>query len=193
MKRVFVSLVFSALAAGVVAAQQGAAVPPPPPPAQAAPSVVLAVGDKAPEFSLPGTDGKTYKLSQLKGKAVVLAWYPAAMTNGCTRECRSIRDSSDAITKFDVAYFMASVDTQEKNKQFADQEKVNFPMLSDTDKSVATAYGVLGRGGVASRWTFYIGPDGKITFIDKNVNPNVDHAGTDLAAKLTELGVKPKK
>ena len=70
---------------------------------------------QAPDFSLPGTDGKTHKLSDYKGKTVVVAWYPAAFTGGCTAECKSFRDSGEAIKKFDVAYFMASVDTPEKN------------------------------------------------------------------------------
>jgi thioredoxin-dependent peroxiredoxin len=172
---------------GTIAGQTPAAQNPP-----TVPAVELKVGDQAPDFTLPGTDGKTYQLSKLKGKTVVLAWYPAALTSGCTLECRSIRDNSETITKFDVAYFMASVDTQEKNKQFADQEQANFPMLSDTDKKVGTAYGVLNARGIANRWTFYIGPDGKILFIDKNVNPTVANAGQILAAKLQELGVKKK-
>ncbi len=85
---------------------------------------------------------------------------------------------------------MASVDTPEKNLAFAKQEEANFPMLSDPEKKVAAAYGVLGSRGVASRWTFYIGPDGRIAHIDKAVNVNT--AGQDLAAKLAELKV-PKK
>ena len=83
----------------------------------------LKVGDPAPAFSLPGTDGKTHTLADYKGKEVVLAWYPAAFTGGCTAECRSIRDASNTISKYDVAYFMASVDTPEKNKAFAEQEQ----------------------------------------------------------------------
>lgn len=189
MTRVVVSVLITGLAAVAASAQQAA-----PQSQTPAAAVELKVGDKAPEFSLPGTDGKTYKLSALKGKAVVLAWYPKAMTSGCTAECRSIRDNSETIKKFNVAYFMASVDTQEDNKKFSDQEQANFPMLSDTDKKVAIAYGVVPAtgAGLAKRWTFYIGPDGKITFLDKNVNPNVKTAGADLAAKLTELGVKHK-
>ena len=161
-------------------------------PAQAPPELKVKVGDKAPDFSLPGTDGKTHKLADYKGKTVVVAWYPAAFTGGCTAECRSIRDASDTISKYDIVYFMASVDTPEKNKAFADQEQANFPMLSDTDKKVATAYGVLNARGVANRWTFYIAPDGKIQFIDKNVNPTVATAGEVLAKKLEELGVQKK-
>lgn len=178
-------------------------------PAQAAaqaPAVELKVGDTAPEFSLPGTDGKTHKLSDYRGKAVVLAWYPAAFTGGCTIECKSFRDAGAAIQAFDVAYFMASVDTPERNLEFAKMEQANFPMLSDPEKRVAAAYGVLGPAGTApraARWTFYIGPDGKILFIDKTVNAQIQELsnnscttncgpGPKLAAKLAELNVKKK-
>ena len=181
-KLLFVSAMCVAVAS-VAAAQT-------PAPAPAAPTVQLKVGDKAPEFSLPGTDGKTHKLSDYAGKHVVLAWYPAAFTGGCTAECKSFRDSGATIKAYDVAYFMASVDTPEKNLAFAKQEEANFPMLSDPEKKVAAAYCVLGTRGTANRWTFYIGPDGRITQIDKAVNVNT--AGQDLAAKLAELKV-PKK
>jgi peroxiredoxin Q/BCP len=159
-------------------------------PAAAQTPVELKVGDKAPEFSLPGTDGKTHKLSDYKGKAVVIAWYPAAFTGGCTAECKQFTESAPAIKAFDVAYFMASVDTPEKNADFAKQEQANFPLLSDPQKAVAQAYGVLSPRGTANRWTFYIDPAGKILFIDKAVKTAT--AGTDLAAKLGELNVKKK-
>jgi peroxiredoxin Q/BCP len=83
---------------------------------------------------------------------------------------------------------MISVDTPEDNKKFAEQEQADFPMLSDPSKKVAAAYGVLGPAGLARRWTFYIGPDGKILAIDKAVSTST--AGQDLANKLQELGVK---
>jgi peroxiredoxin Q/BCP len=151
----------------------------------------LKVGDKAPEFSLPGTDGKTHRLSDYKGRTVVLAWYPAAFTGGCTAECKSFTSSGEAIKKFDVVYFMASVDDEAKNKDFAAQEQANFPMLSDPDRKAAMAYGVVTSPTArAQRWTFYIGPDGKIQYIEKKVN--VQTAGADLAAKLAELNVKQK-
>lgn len=153
--------------------------------------VDLKVGDAAPAFSLPGTDGKTHKLSDYKGRTVVVAWYPAAFTGGCTAECKAFTTSGEAIKKFDVAYFMASVDDEAKNKDFATQEQANFPMLSDPDRKVAMAYGVVTTPtGRATRWTFYIGPDGKILFIDKAVKTAT--AGADLAAKLAELKVKSK-
>ena len=184
--RWFSSVSLVALSAVALSAQQSA-----PNPAPAAPAVTLNAGDKAPDFNLPGTDGKSHKLSSLKGKTVVLAWYPAAFTGGCTAECRQFRDSGDVLKKFDVVYFMASVDDPEKNKQFAEQEQANFPMLSDPTRATALAYGVVSSPtGLAKRWTFYIGPDGKILFVDRAVKAAT--AGEDLAAKLAELGVKQK-
>ena len=108
------------------------------------PAVELKVGDEAPDFSLPASDGKTYKLSDFKGKkAVVVAWFPKAYTSGCTIECKSLAENGDKIRKFNVAYFMASVDSIEDNKGFAEKEKADFPLLSDPTKATATAYGVL--------------------------------------------------
>jgi peroxiredoxin Q/BCP len=85
---------------------------------------------------------------------------------------------------------MVSVDTLEDNKAFAEKEQANFPMLADPEKTVANAYGVLGRSGLANRWMFFIGPDGKILHIEK-VGHTAD-AGEYLAKTLAELGVKKK-
>ena len=153
------------------------------------PVPTLKVGDPAPDFSLQAGDGKTYKLSDFKGKqAVVLAWFPKAFTSGCTIECKSLAEHGDMIKKFDVKYFMASVDPVDENKRFGEEHKADFPLLSDPTKKTAEAYGVLGARGVANRWTFYIGTDGKILAIDKEVKPAT--SAEDMAAKLGELGVK---
>jgi len=85
---------------------------------------------------------------------------------------------------------MASVDTPEDNKRFADQEQADFVMLSDPEKKVADAYGVLGRGGRANRWWFFIGPDGKVLHVE--TASHTADAGQFLAKKLDELGVKKK-
>jgi peroxiredoxin Q/BCP len=79
------------------------------------------------------------------------------------------------------------VDDAETNKKFAENVEADYPILADPSKAAATAYGVIGRFGVASRWTFYIGPDGKILHIDKAVKTS--SAGQDVAVKLAELGV----
>jgi peroxiredoxin Q/BCP len=151
----------------------------------------LKVGDAAPAFSLPGTDGKTHTLAENKGRMTVLAWFPKAFTGGCTAECKAFTSSGETIKKFDVAYYMASVDNLETQNKFAAQEQANFPMLADESQAAAKAYGVVpATGGLAKRWTFYIGPDGKILYIDKAVNTQT--AGADLAARLEALGAKKK-
>ncbi len=156
------------------------------------PAVELKVGDQAPDFSLPASDGKTYKLSDFKGKkAVVVAWFPKAMTQGCTIECKSLAANGDKIRTYDVAYFMAStdpVDGEKGNKAFAESEKADFPILSDPTKEAANAYGVVHpERGFAMRWTFYIDKDGKIVAIDKAVKPPT--SAEDMIARLEELKV----
>src|SRR6185369_10049341 len=121
----------------------------------------LKVGDPAPPFELQGSDGKTYKLSDFRGKqAVVLAWFPKAFTGGCTAECKSMKESGDAIRKFDVAYFTASVDPVDGpkgNKAFAESLSVDYPILSDPTTDTAKAYGVYNeKSKIANRVTFYI-------------------------------------
>jgi thioredoxin-dependent peroxiredoxin len=151
----------------------------------------LKVGDKAPDFTLQGSDGKTYSLDQFKGKSgVVVAWFPKAMTKGCTIECKSLRANSKTLKALNIAYFTASVDKPEDNKKFSEMHDLDYPILSDPDKTVATAYGVMSPRGFANRWTFYIDKDGVIKEIDKSVK--VDTAGEDVAAKVKELGLEGK-
>ncbi len=103
------------------------------------PAPELKVGDQAPDFSLPASDGKTYKLSDFKGKqAVVIAWFPKAFTQGCTIECKSLAEHGDMIKKYNVKYFMASVDPVEGekgNKAFAAAHNADFPLLGDESKT----------------------------------------------------------
>ena len=85
---------------------------------------------------------------------------------------------------------MISVDTLEENTGFAKKENANFPILADPTKDTANKYGVIGRFDVANRWTYYIGPDGRILQIDQKVSPAT--AGADVVAQLTALKV-PRK
>lgn len=154
----------------------------------------LKVGDPAPDFSLVGSDGKTYRLSELnrQGKAVVLAWFPRAFTGGCTKECQSFKNQGSLLRDYEVVYFTASNDPVEKNKAFAESLGLDYPILSDPDSSVAKKYGVLNAAGTAAqRWTFFIGADGKILAIDKAVK--TDTHAADVAARLGQLGVAKKK
>ncbi|MCY4143093.1 MAG: peroxiredoxin [Gammaproteobacteria bacterium] len=153
--------------------------------------VTLEVGDDAPDFSLPASDGNEYKLSEvLKDGPVVLAWFPKADTPGCTAQCKSIAKNGDMIREYKVTYFMISVDTVEDNTKFAEKYSADFPILSDTTKEVANEYGVLrtmGKYTIPARDTFYIGTDGKILKIERNVKVNT--AAEDMAANLKELNV----
>ena len=194
-----VVMMAAALAVAAVGVSVGQA------PAGGANQVELKVGDKAPDFTLQASDGKTYKLSGFKGKqAVALAWFPKALTSGCTLECKSLAEHGDLIRAYDVTYFMASVDPLEKNVEFAKatsvdlgarggvvaKKEADFPILSDPTKATAKAYGVLNeQAGFANRWTFYIGKDGTILAIDKDVSKHVQTSAEDMAAKLGELGV----
>jgi len=153
----------------------------------------LKAGDDAPDFSMVGSDGKTYKLSEFKGKkAVVVAWFPRAFTGGCTKECTSFKNDGAKMRDYDVVYFTASNDPADQNKKFAESLGVDYPILSDSDSSVSQKYGVFNpERKAANRWTFYIGADGKILYIDKAVKTEAH--GADVATKLGELGVAKKK
>ncbi len=101
-------------------------------------------------------------------------------------QCKALRDSAREIQSFDVAYFMASVDTLEDNTAFANEHDANFPILADPEKEMTADYGVLGGSGFANRWTFYIDAQGTILKIDKQTNPAT--AGRDLTRTMEELG-----
>ena len=149
----------------------------------------LRVGDKAPDFTLKASDGNTYSLADFRDKqAVVIAWFPKAYTKGCTIECKSLAQNGHLIRKYDVTYFMASVDPLEDSKGFAKETAADFPLLSDPTKETARAYGVLMPVvNIAKRHTFYIGKDGRILKIDTDIKPET--SAEDMAKTLGELGV----
>lgn len=103
-------------------------------------------------------------------------------------ECKSLRESGEEIRKFDVAYFAASVDPVEEITRFAKSLEADYPMLADPDGAVAKAFGVVNAERKAPfRWTFYVGKDGKLLYVDREVKPAT--AGPDVAKRLAELGV----
>lgn len=152
----------------------------------------LATGSPAPDWTLQGSDGKSYSSAQLAGRrGYVLAWFPKAFTSGCTAELESLRDAQAQLAGFDADVFMVSFDDPAKNADFAKSLKANLVLLSDTKGDVASAFDVSQLGGMyAKRWTFYVDKDGVVRFVDKNVNTAT--AGADIAKKLAELEF-PKK
>lgn len=101
-------------------------------------------------------------------------------------QCKALRDSAEEIQKYDVAYFMVSVDTLEDNTAFAEENHASFPVLANPEKDMVEAYGALRSNGMAHRWTFYIGSDGVILKIDTETEPET--AGADMARTMGELG-----
>ena len=137
-----------------------------------------AVGETAPDFDLPASTGKNVKLSDYKGKTVVVYFYPKADTPGCIKEACAFRDSADEYKKAGVSVVGISPDLIEDVKAFADKYQLNFPLLADADHAVCEAYGVwqersmAGRNYMgAARVTFVVGTDGKITHVFEKVNP----------------------
>jgi len=126
-------------------------------------------GDLAPNFELEDAFGKKYSLSDYKGKNyVVLYFYPKASTPGCTKQACNIRDNFEVLKEKDIVVFGISVDSKESLKKFIENEKLNFTLLSDENKSASKSYGVLNALGFSNRVTFIIDKEGKIfDIIDK--------------------------
>jgi peroxiredoxin Q/BCP len=151
----------------------------------------LAPGDPAPDFELTTDSGKTLRLADLAGKRVVLYAYPAAMTPGCTKQACDFRDSLSSLKATGLEVVGISPDSPAKLAQFRDRDGLNFPLVSDPDKAVLTAYGAYGEKqnygrtvmGVI-RSTFVIDADGRIEKAFYNVK------ATGHVAKLRrDLGI----
>ena len=139
-------------------------------------SARLEVGDKAPAFSLPDADGKTVKLSDFKGRKVIVYFYPAASTPGCTKQACAFRDGLAQLNGADIDVVGISPDKPEKLAKFRDAESLTFPLLSDPDKTVLTGWGAFGEKKMYGktvhgviRSTFLIDEKGKIALAQYNV------------------------
>lgn len=136
----------------------------------------LQPGDRAPDFSLPDADGKTVALSDYAGRRVVVYFYPAAMTPGCTTQACDFRDSLDSLAAAGIDVVGISPDQPAKLAKFRDAEGLTFPLLSDPDRSALTAFGAYGEKmmygktvvGVI-RSTFVVGADGTLEQAQYNV------------------------
>jgi len=145
-------------------------------------------GSPAPDFTLPASNGETVTLSLLKGRKVVLYFYPKDSTPGCTREACDFKDNFDSFNKKNVLILGVSKDSLESHNKFINKNELPFLLLSDTEVDVAKAYGVwkekvnYGKRYMGiERTTFLIDPDGIITKVFKKVKVD-GHAG-----KILEL------
>jgi peroxiredoxin Q/BCP len=131
--------------------------------------VRLAAGDPAPEFSLPTDTGEILSLKQLRGRKVVLYAYPAAMTPGCTKQACDFRDSLVSLTAAGFEVVGISPDSPAKLAKFRERDALTFPLVSDADRTVLTAYGAYGEKQLYGRTvtgvirsTFVIDEQGRI-------------------------------
>jgi peroxiredoxin Q/BCP len=138
----------------------------------------LKAGDGAPDFSLPDQDGNTVTLSTLRGKKVLLYFYPKADTPGCTKQACSVRDSREDLSSLNVVSLGISPDTPESQKKFDDKYDLGFPLLADPDHEVAGRYSTWGeksRNGKnymgIIRSSFLIDEEGKIAGAWYGVKP----------------------
>ena len=139
--------------------------------------MALTVGTKAPDFKTTDQDGKEVSLSALKGKKVVLYFYPRDMTPGCTAEACSLRDNYTALLKAGYQVFGVSTDNEKSHQKFIAKEKLPFQLLADTDKAVHTKYGawveksMYGRKYMGTaRITYIINENGLITEVIEKVD-----------------------
>jgi len=151
----------------------------------------LAPGDKAPDFTLPDADGKLVSLSSLRGQQVIVYFYPAAMTPGCTTQACDFRDNLSSLAAAGVAVLGISPDAPAKLVKFRDRDHLTFPLLSDPDHRVLEAYGAWGEKTLYGkktvgviRSTFVIDPGGTVAKAYYNVK-----ATGHVARLRTELGI----
>ncbi|QQS46739.1 MAG: thioredoxin-dependent thiol peroxidase [Acidobacteriota bacterium] len=138
----------------------------------------LKIGSKAPAFSLKDADGRTVKLSDFKGRKVVIYFYPKDMTPGCTKEACAFRDDYAELKKRNVEVLGVSADDQKSHRKFADKYSLPFPLLSDPDHSMIEKYGAWGEKSLYGkkymgiiRMTYIIDEEGKVAHVFSKVKP----------------------
>jgi peroxiredoxin Q/BCP len=161
------------------------------------PALTLKEGDPAPRFTACTNGGGTLSLADLKGRHVVLYFYPKDDTPGCTKEACAFRDAHGQLSKKGVVVLGVSVDPVKSHDEFVEKYKLPFALLADEDKKLVQAYGVWGekhfmgrRYPGTHRVTFLIGPDGRIKRIWPKVKPQT-HAAEVLAALESPFDTSP--
>jgi glutaredoxin-dependent peroxiredoxin len=151
------------------------------------------VGSKAPDFTLPNQDNQPVTLASLAGQNVVLAFFPAAFSSVCTKELCHFRDRLADLNAVNARVFGVSTDTHHALKAFAEQQGLNFPLLSDFNKGMIDAYGVLnpdmrGLKGIARRAVFVIDREGVVRHKEVTEHPGLEPDYGKIDAVLAEIG-----
>lgn len=129
----------------------------------------LAVGDKAPDFTLPGTGGRSFSLSDFAGKPVVLVFYPGDDTAVCTKQLNSYNSELSAFEAVDATVLAISAQDMASHDAFSAKHGFKFPLLADVDKNVAGLYGTLGPLGFPRRSVFVIDANGSVVYAHRAI------------------------
>jgi thioredoxin-dependent peroxiredoxin len=147
----------------------------------------LNVGDPAPDFELPGTGGKTYRLADYRGCKLVLAFYPGDFTAVCTKQFCSYRDQSEKLDGLGAEVLGISPQSVDSHERFTEEKKLNLPLLADEDKVVARAYGVLA-GPMVRRAIFVIDEEGVVRHRKVTLAGLTYESVDDLGRALASVG-----
>ena len=131
--------------------------------------MAVGVGDKAPDFELPGTGGSKYSLAQFRGQPVVVVFYPGDDSPVCTRQLNSYNDELEAFNAVGAQVLAISAQDVTSHEQFSGRHGFRFPLLADTDKKVAEAYGTVGPLGFPRRSVFVVNAEGVITYAHRAI------------------------
>ena len=129
----------------------------------------IGVGDKAPEFTLPGTGGRSYSLSEYAGKPVVLVFYPGDDTAVCTKQLNTYNSELDEFAALDAVILAISAQDVTSHEAFSSKHGFKFPLLADVDKHVAGLYGTLGPLGFPRRSVFVVDGDGRVVYAHRAI------------------------
>jgi peroxiredoxin Q/BCP len=147
----------------------------------------LKVGDPAPDFELPGTGGKTYRLSDYRGQRLILAFYPGDFTAVCTRQFCSYRDQGERLDELGAAVLGISSQSVDSHERFVEEKSLNVPLLADEDKEVARTYGVVA-GPIVRRAIFVVDEDGVIRHQKVSLTSLGYESVDDLERALASIG-----
>jgi peroxiredoxin Q/BCP len=147
--------------------------------------MALGVGDQAPDFTLPGTGGRSYSLSEYRGRPVVVVFYPGDDTPVCTKQLNSYNDELAQFETLDAVVLAISAQDVSSHEKFADKHGFRFPLLADVDKKVAGSYGVLGPLGFMRRSVFVVDAGGTVRYAHRALAGLTFRSVDELTAALT--------
>lgn len=147
----------------------------------------VAVGDAAPDFTLPGTGGRTYSLSDFAGAPLVLAFYPGDDSPVCTRQLNSYNDGIEQFAALDAQVVGVSAQDVTSHESFSGKHGFGFPLLADVDKAVASSYGTIGPIGFPRRSVFIIDGDGIVRYAHRAVAGLTFRPVSELVTELEKL------